>query len=194
MKSYLFLFIFLPFLINAQNNRKTLTYDLIHKGKIVGSLKATQTINGDIEEYTVNTEITKKVLHVKQCTYDLNLKYKGGELESSDYKLYVNDKLDKSTKIEKKGATLEAYKNNKKKKLKKDHVNYSSALLYFKEPTGVKETFSETKLKSRSIAPHKSKPHTYVLDKNSGEYYYENGVLQRMVYDDIVKVELIRKK
>lgn len=181
-------------MVISPNNEKKIIFDLKHKGTIVGTLEATRQTNGDTEKFTINTEITKKVLHIKHCEYDLVINYENGELQSSDYKLYVNNKLDKSTTINKIGDRLSGSKNNKSKKIKEKSINFSSALLYFKEPIGVSETFSEPKLKSRSLRPHESKAHTYVLGKNSGEYYYENGELQRMVYDDMVTIELVRRE
>jgi hypothetical protein len=166
---------------------------MIHKDKVIGSLIATQKTNGTSEVYRVKTEITKRILHVKHCTYDLIIHYKNGKLKSSDYKLYVNEKLDRKTKIEHRDGQFKAMKNDKPKKIRKEEIDFSSALLYFKEPEGVTETFSETNLKSRPLAPHKSKGHTYILDKNVGEYFYENGELKRMVYDELVRIELVRK-
>ncbi len=193
MKIYMFLLLWLSFISLSQGQERTLAYDLMHKNKVIGSLIATRQTNGSSEIYVVKTEITKKILHVKHCTYDLIIHYEDGKLKSSDYKLYVNEKLDKKTMLVQKGGQLIAMKNDKPKKMRKKEIDFSSALLYFKEPAGITETFSEPNLKSRHLAPHKSKAHTYVLDKNVGEYYYENGELQRMVYDELVKIELIKK-
>lgn len=182
----------MPSTAYSQGGDKTLTYDMIHKGDVIGTLVATKTNNGGLEEYVIKTDIRKKILHVKHCTYDLELTYSNGELQSSNYELYINEKLDKSIQVLNDGGDLSGTKNGRKKKVKANTIGYSSGLLYFKEPVGVTKTFSETKMKFRSLAPHGSKQNTYLLDKNKGEYYYENGELQRMLYDDAVKIELVR--
>jgi len=193
MKTYFILALFLPFLVGSPSQKKTITYDLKHKDTIIGALTATQIINGDQETYIVKTDISKRVLHIKQCHYDLEVNYKNGQMQSSDYELFINNKLDKSTTIKKNGSGYSAKKNGRAQNINQSNIGFSSAMLYFKEPKGVSNTFSEPNLKSRPLKPHGSKAHTYVLDKKAGEYQYKDGVLEHMTFDELVTIEMVRR-
>ena len=186
-------FLLLPLNIFAQSQPNQIMFDLIHKGKVIGTLNAHRYIQNGENLYTVHTTITQKVLHIKECLYDLKVRYNNGQLISSDYKLHINGKLDRSATTVQKDNVLYGTKNGNKEVALKHPISFSSALFYFLEPQGVRNMFSESKLISRKLKRHPQKQHVYVLDKNKGEYYYENGQLQKIIYDELVKIELIRR-
>lgn len=177
----------------SQSKSEPVTFNIIYKQNVVGTLLASSYIEKGINVYVINTNITEKIMHVKHCTYDLIVKYKNDKFYSSDYKLYINNKLDKSSSLYIEGNELKGKKNGKPKNIKVNSIPFSSALLYFKEPVGEFKTYSEPKLKPRTLKPHANKQHTYVLDGNSGDYYYENGELQKMTMDDLIFVEMVRQ-
>ena len=184
----------IPICGNAQGVGEPIIFNLVYKGDVIGTLTAKKIEEQGKQIYKVSTDVRKKVLHIKTCLYTVDATYANGLLTDSDFKFYINDELDKQAQVEQNGDELYgSKKGKKKKKIKTQVVPYSSAKFYFEEPAGITEIFSESKLKNRDLAPHKSKAHTYVLEKNKGEYIYENGELQKIVYEEGVKVELIRQ-
>ena len=183
----------IPFYLVAQGIGEPIVFNLIHKGDVIGTLTAEKIEEKGKQIYKVSTDVRKKVLHIKTCLYTVDATYANGFLTHSDFKFFINDKLDKYAVIEENEGQLYGSKQGKKKKKINKPVPYSTAKFYFEEPSGVSKIFSETKLKERDIAPHATKAHTYVLEKNKGEYIYENGELQKIIYEEGVKVELVRQ-
>lgn len=189
----LFVLIVSPTFVISQKEEPPIVFNIIYKENVVGTLKASTYEEGEFTVYVVKTNVTKKILHIKHCVYDLIVKYKNDKLYSSDYTLYINEIIDKTATLKTEGGQLRGVKNGRAQNKPFETIAFSSALFYFKEPKGITGTFSEPKLKPRSLMKHKTKKNTYVLDKNKGEYYYENGQLQKMTVDDLVYVEMIRQ-
>ena len=179
----------------SQENTKPAVFNIMLEDEMVGTLEAWRDQEGEFTVYRLHSNITKEVLHVKHFVYDLIVKYKDNTLWHSDYRLYINEKLEKSAVLNRIGDKLVAVKNGKPKKKKKsiDPIPFSSVLLYFKEPKGIRNTYSEAKLSLRTLGLHPNNRNAYVLDKNKGDYYYENGLLQRVSVRDLAHVELIRQ-
>lgn len=188
------LILLLPFLALSQSEEGTAVFDIIYKGDDIGDLLATKKVNGESITYKVETDIVKKILHVKKCHYDVTVEYINGKLHESDYELYINDKLDKWVKIQDTGSMVVGSKNGRKTKELGPEFEYSSALFFFNEPKGVISTLSESKMKSRGVGPHESEPNVYVLDKNKGSYHYEEGKLIKVVVKDVVDMEMVRRQ
>lgn len=191
---FLSMLLCLPIALMGQSGSEPIYYDIIHKGQDVGDLIATKIDNGESVVYRIETDIKKKVLHVKKCHYDLTVEYLNGQLHESDYELYINDKLDRWVKIQDTGGKLVGSKNGKNNKELGMEVQYSSALFFFNEPKGINNTLSESKMKSRGVGPHASDPNVYVLDKNKGSYHYEDGKLMKVLVKDVINLEMVRRE
>lgn len=188
-----FCLLVLPMGFLAQTEADPAIFDIIHKDKKVGTVHAWTSNEDGATIYNLKTEITKKVAHVKHCLYTVKATFINDTFTSSNYELYINEKLDNKVEVFKDGQKLKGSKKGKKAKVIDPVPSYISALFFFKEPTGVGSTYSESKLKSRKLKPHKKKEHTYILGNNSGEYQYLDGKLMRMIMKDVVTVEMVRR-
>lgn len=189
----LFVLFVLPLGVVSQKQMAPIVYSIMYKKNEIGTLKALTYEEGGLLVYEVKTTITKKIFYIKHFVYDLIVKYKDNMLFSSDYKLYINEKLKKTATLNTKGKDLIALINGKTSQEQVEPIAFSSALLYFKEPKGITRTYSESKLKPRILDRHPEKENTYILDKNLGEYYYQHGQLQKMTLDNVVYVEMVRQ-
>ncbi|PQB05381.1 hypothetical protein [Aureitalea marina] len=131
---------------------------------------------------------------IKKCHYDLQVEYIDGVLHESDYELYLNDKLDKWVKVQDTGGKMVGSKNGKNSVDLGDEITYSSSLFFFKEPKGVKSTFSESNMKTPSVSEESDSPGVYLLDKSKGSYHYDNGKLMKVVVKDVINLEMVRRQ
>ena len=180
--------------VMGQSPIEPAVFDLIYKGKDIGDLTATMEDTGESIIYRIQTDINKKVLHVKKCHYDLMAEYVDGKLHESDYELYINDKLDKWVKVQDTGGKMVGSKNGKNSIDLGDEIKYSSSLFFFKEPIGINATFSESNMKTRTVSEDSGQAGVYLLDNNKGSYHYENGQLMKVVMKDVINLEMVRRQ
>lgn len=188
------LFLLISYMVMGQSPIKPVVYDIIYKGSDIGDLLATKEEKDGSVIYRIETDINKRILHVKKCHYDLMAEYVDGKLHESDYELYINDKLDKWVKVQDTGGKMVGSKNGKNSVDLGQSITYSSSMFFFVEPKGVSSTFSESNMKTRSVAPDPKTPGRYLLDKNKGSYEYQNGQLMKVTMDDVVKMEMVRRQ
>lgn len=117
-------------------------YDVILMGKKIGNMEVVKS-NGDFgERYIVQSESSAKVLFVKQDSkVSFDVLYKSGSLVNS---LYVSEKKDDNiiTKVNKHNNIYKVLFNDKSHQVQ-EQIQFSSVMLYFKEPVGIQKIFVE---------------------------------------------------
>ncbi|MCO5248299.1 MAG: hypothetical protein M9887_05040 [Chitinophagales bacterium] len=118
------------------------TFDVILLNKKIGEMSLQKIINNEGERYLIKSESEAKVLFIKESArVSFDVLFKLGSMVKS---LYTSDKNKENivTTVEKKGSNYNISYNGNNHSLD-NNISFSSVMLYFKEPKGVKEVFVE---------------------------------------------------
>ncbi|WP_298535355.1 DUF6134 family protein [uncultured Algibacter sp.] len=170
-------------------------FNVIHKGKLLGTLDATKTIIGNKISYQSHTNIEYQLLVAITIVYKYNVTYEKGILKEANAHITVRGK-DK-TKV-RTIWTDEGYKFYSEDELEKElkmTIKHSIIQLVLEEPTGVSKIYAEEHGDFHTIK--KIGEHAYLKTAPNGresKYYYENGVLQKSDVDaGIIKFSIVRR-
>ncbi len=193
---HMILFLF-PSILMAQSKFDTVSFEILRNDKAIGQLSATRTENGDKVAYEVGGSIDKGLLLINTIKYELYVEYRYNKLYKSDLKIFVNNRLYKDVEIISNGNTyITTTKGGRKKELK-EPITFSSVQLLFRAPEGVTKTFTEAKLKYRTIFPDSKDRNTYGIGESAkriGYYYrYKQGRLVSIHINDIIDFHLVQK-
>ena len=114
----------------------------------------------------------------------MKCKYVNGKLVESSVMTYKNDDLHSSTK----GSIVEGVFKSIEDGDESSHkgaISYSGAMLYFNEPRGINNVFSEIHATEKPIKKV-NEGHYMISDPETGhtnQYFYLNGVLQKAMID-----------
>lgn len=167
-----------------QANAQTRKYEVVLSGNKIGELTATKTVKGAFTTYKLESKSEAKVLFSTKKNYVLmDVTYKDGILVSSYCKNEINDEVDNYASINWDGSKYNIT-NEKKKFTHPTEVKYSVISLYFSEPKGMKQLFTE---RIGEVYP--------LTDLGSGRYEYKipNGDKNVYVYKNGELVETERK-
>lgn len=174
---------FLFFLITYSVNAQTLDYNIItSENKKLGILNVTKVQDNNSLQIKIKSDVEIDEFIKIDIKYELNCTYKNNQLFSSTFLFNQNGKVHSASKITKTGNYYLVNKGSKNIKYC-SKIDYSGALLYFKEPKNIAFVFSESNI---IVKPIKSIGlHTYqITNPTNGQknkYYYKNGVLQKAV-------------
>ncbi|MDB5256514.1 MAG: hypothetical protein JWM14_1209 [Chitinophagaceae bacterium] len=153
-----------------------LRYDIFVGDNKIGEVVASKNAKGTSTTYSVQTNLSFKVLETYDVNYQLSSSYKNNYLIESALKNIVNGKLEDDVHIKWDGLQYTGQANKKTIRLK-ERIKHSIAKLYFHEPLGVERIFSE---KYTGFEKLKAEPaNEYVLhlgDGNKSHYKYSNGI------------------
>ncbi|MFC2112052.1 DUF6134 family protein [Bacteroidota bacterium] len=153
-----------------------LVFEATIGSKMIGELKAVRQLQNDSVVYIVTSEINAQIGFQLVQDYRLKAVYRDGLLERSELFNVVNDKVRANTKIHWDGERYIATRM-KKTLISTLPVNYSVAHLFFQEPEGIEEIFSENYaeyLECKSENSELSKKYYIRIPDGSKVYYYYN--------------------
>lgn len=171
-------------------------FDVMLFGSKIGEMKVTKKAEKDgIEKYTVSSNSSAKILWItRHVTSELNVTYKDGKLQSSNFKEIENGKMKRWTNIEcnSKECEIDSYKG---KKTLKEVPSYSLANVYFKDGKGLSKIFYEAEGDfSPIIQANKNIVEYKTSDGIHNYYYFENGQIKSMEYHlSIANVKMVRR-
>jgi len=158
------------------NELQYLKYDIFVADNKIGEVLASKNTKGILTTYSVQTNLSFKVLETYDVNYQLSSSYKNNYLIESALKNIVNGKLEDDVHIKWDGVQYTGQANKKAVRVK-ERIKHSIAKLYFHEPVGIERIFSE---KYTDFEKLKSAPaNEYVLhlgDGNKSHYKYSNGI------------------
>ena len=165
--------------ITFSGHSQTLQYDIFSNETHIGDLKVVKASSKDIVQIEVTSEVHVKLFIEINLTYKLNCTYKNNKLWYSSVTTFVNGKVHSTSKTEKVGNYYTIVKNGHSSKFM-DDIDFSGALLYFEEPKGIKQIFSEFDNIYKPINSIGSHEYQIVNPKNDylSEYQYQNGILK----------------
>ncbi len=198
MKKALYLFLALSISIlsttNAQN--ETLSFDVIHSGKPLGTLDAKRVIDGDKTTYSSHTDIEYHMMMTIKIIYDYNVTYENDELSIATVHITVHGHEKTDVKTEKEGSKYSYYSDNEKEKDIDGAIKFSIEKLFFEEPIGITKVYAEEHGEYHVLK--KIAEHTYLKTAPSGHkntYYYKDGVLQKSEVDaGVIEFSIVLKK
>lgn len=177
----LILLISLLFVTCLFAQQKNMRYLIISKADTVGQMTILQRISGNDISYTVASTVTTKMLMTIKVNVREEANYHNKKLMASSSQRIINDKPQA-------GKQTKAYQNfylitddAKQDTLRETEINFDFSMLYFYEPTGIKNVYSnyyQTKLPIQH-----QEAHSYVINLPEGGanvYHYTNGICSRV--------------
>lgn len=171
-KTYLLLAFVLPLFVNAQS----FSYQIKAMGVKAGTLEVSKKSVNGTDQYVLESHSSVdyllgkiKVDHVTRCTY------KDGVLQNSYVRNDKNDKVEYYSSISYDGTTYNIT-NEKGKKTMSEPVVFAICHIFFSEPVGKTEVFSDRF--GEYVPLRKKGDHAYEITFPDGDkfvYYYENG-------------------
>ncbi|CAM4302106.1 DUF6134 family protein [Zobellia nedashkovskayae] len=161
----------------------TLHYDIVMKDKIIGSLDTHQKTKGNVTTYQSFTSIKTRLLTTIEVDYKYDVTFSKAMLKKAKVSIVVNSREHAETSTLWKNTQYQIIKNKKESTLQ-DSIQYTTVLMYFKEPKNIKKCYSEqdgTMNTIVSLGNHKYKK----INANGKEnmYFYENGILHEADID-----------
>lgn len=172
--------LFLLFSIGLEAQTYVRNFEATVHSSDVGYTTAKKTVTGDVVQYDIKSVVSIEVLFTISIVYNAQASYKGGVLISSSASVHVNGHLQRSVVTEKVGDYYKIVSDEHETKLYKD-IPYSTAKMYFNEPTGVTSVYSESEGIMKTMvktSDGKYKVKDAQNDENSTTYGYssEQGV------------------
>lgn len=157
-------------------------YDIFKGDKSIGTVQAEKiTLSDGSQRYLLESEVAFSFLGRHTLRYTFNTHYQKGLLTFAEAKNLLNQKLRDSSRVQWDGHRYLINTDGSQSVLENTPISYSVSSMYYLEPDGVSQAFSERFAQFcpiRKLAPGK-----YELTMPDGRkniYYYEKGVCQRV--------------
>lgn len=182
----LLLSIFLSFSSPEDSSVKEGSVELVYEAfigsKSIGELSVSRSRQADSVIYLVTSDINAQVgIRIVQ-DYRLESVYRNGILTRSKLYNVVNDKVRADTRIFREGDRYIALKEDSTV-LERAPVDYSIVRLFFSEPEGLKQVFSENFAEDLECKPEESdwlpKYCLHLPDRTRIFYYYDAGICEQ---------------
>lgn len=191
MKYVIILLLYFPLVGFSQ----TFNYTVSANNASIGNLTVTKVQSENSTEIEVVCDIKIKLFISIDLKYRLNSTYKNNELVFSSVTVYVNGKIHSTSTAEKNGEYYTLTKDGHSSRYL-HKITYSGALLYFIEPKGLTNIFSEFSNSNKSIKSIKNNEYQIVNPKNGhlSIYKYKNGILENTIIHHTLLTFSLTKK
>lgn len=183
-------------LIATLSNSQTFDYTITSNNNYIGDLKVTKTVlNKNTFQIEAVSEVKVKIFIKINLKYNLNCTYKNNELLFSSVTTYVNGKIHSTSKTEKMGDYYTITKNGHSSKYL-NKITFSGALLYYREPKGLLNIYSEFDNLEKPIKNTGINNYQIINPKDGhlSEYTYKNGILMSTTNHHILLTFKLTKK
>lgn len=182
-------------LFTKKTNAQTYTYETRALGIHAGDMQITRKVNGNLEYYTINSKNSVNyVLGKIDVDHKTSVTYKDGVLQESFLRTDKNGEVDQFCSVSFDGHIYKIQTEKEKLSYSKP-ITASVVTLYFKEPIGLTEIFSE--VFGKMVPLTEVKPHKYSIklpDGKKNTYTYENGIVVEVEVPSPVGTAHIRLK
>lgn len=173
--------LFFLFTINSQAQEKTVNYNVLRNGTVIGQMQFSQKTNNNDVFLKISSEVKTRLIFGIDIKTEEGSHFKNGKLISSYVKRHVNgkEKANKTTQLIDSGYKTLA--ENKKGQIKQNYIDYNLMLLYSKEPVGENQVYSDSF--QQFLVIKKTNTHSYRIvlpDGNYNDYHFLNGVCQKV--------------
>ena len=187
--------LFISFNSSAQNTQESIIFNIIHKNKVIGSLKAEKIVKDSCTNYKSITHINTRIIKKIQVIHEYEVTFKNQQLTKAKVNISVNNKQQAKTVTAWKQNTYQVFKNEKYQKSISQSITYATIQLYFEEPKNVSNCYSEQNGDNNSIIDMGNHVYKKINTKNNeNQYYYENGQLTKATIDGgLINFEIVRQ-
>ena len=128
---------------HTDNTRTDLYFDVVLKNKVVGSLMTSQKTVGSKTLYHSTTNIQTRLIVDVEVDYNYSVTFIKDQLDEANVEITINDKPHSKTHTLRNKDEYQITKDNGNLIVLDDAIDYSTILLYFKEPIQVQQCYSE---------------------------------------------------
>ena len=172
----------LPLLLGASSNGlQPLHYDIVFNDNPIGRLAVTATATGTGVRYRADGLVVVHLLGEKSMKTLIISTYRDNTLTESSFLDKLNGKTKHDSRVIREGTGYRIQVNEDLSRLANRRISYSTSSLYYQEPVGMKEVFSERHGQFCRLSPLGN--HTYELvqpDGRKNRYRYVDGVCQEV--------------
>ncbi|MBD0776842.1 hypothetical protein HPE56_03465 [Maribacter sp. ANRC-HE7] len=174
----------------------SLLFDIIMNDKVIGSLEATRTTDGSQTIYKSLTSIKTKIIKDVEVDYEYNVIFEKSILKKANVDILINQKPHVKTRTGLKDKNYYVIKNGKPKTVLHQAIDYTTVLLFFREPTGINECFSEQGGSLNAIVALGNHSYKKInAKKQENIYYYKNGSLEKADIDGgLIHLSIVARK
>lgn len=167
--------------INSQAQEKTVNYNVLRNGTVIGQMQFYQKTNNDEVFLKISSEVKTRLIFGIDVKTEEGSYFKNGKLMSSYVKRHVNgkEKANKTTQLI--DSSYKTFAENKKGQIKQQYIDYNLMLLYSKEPIGENQVYSDSFQQFLTIKKTNNHSYRIVLpDGNYNDYHFANGICQKV--------------
>lgn len=166
---------------------QTYAYDIIVKGNKAGTLTASRIHSGEKVTYELKSETTLHLVVATTITFHLNCIFENNTLIESINKTYKNGELHSSTEARWSDGHYIIVTTGDTTTFPSP-ITHSSTELYFSEPSGINEVFSESAGIMNKLEKTEEALYTMINDQNNhiSHYQYQNGALMKVEVEHAV--------
>ena len=175
-----FLFVSIGFISDTRisNTFSYLRYDVEMQGKVIGWMTSSKTISPDNTEikFIIQSKVNVAVFSKFEVDYSLESTFKNNFLQFSRLVNVINRDTENYTRVHWDGIRYNTWDRNDNKYINAQKIIFSIGCIYFKEPVGLSNLFSEKYL---TFCPIIKEGDYYVAsfpDGNKTVYKYQNGI------------------
>lgn len=187
---------FLIFISSSHPSSNEVQYfDIVHRDKIIGELKATKQQENDRITYKNFTNIKTHIIKDITVAYEYEVVFQSNGLLNANATILVDKKIHKQTITEWTGEAYRIQQNKKREKFLHDTISYSAIMLLFNEPVGKESVFSEETGDLHPLRPLGKQAYQKTNTKGKeNRYYYSEGKLDSAQVDaGVIQFELKRR-
>jgi hypothetical protein len=174
-----FIFCFIFFASANTGYSQTLLYDIYKGDDRIGEIVVEKVIQGSKVHYEANSEASFRLIFMNDLTTNTAADFINNELSYSMSKITLNDKTREHTITKKEGHFYNYYKHKEENYKKKESpFRISTVTLYYSEPAGVKQVFSENYQQLCDLKVIGTNAYELTLPGGKiNQYFYKNGRL-----------------
>lgn len=172
---------FFLFAITSAAQEKTVNYNVLRNGDIIGQMQFYQKTNNNDVFLKISSEVKTRLIFDIDIKTEEGSHFKNGKLISSYVKRHVNgkEKANKTTQLV--DSSYKTLAENKKGQIKQQYIDYNLMLLYSKEPADENQVYSDSFQQFLVIKKIKNHSYRIVLpDGNYNDYHFLNGICQKV--------------
>ena len=164
--------------VKSHSQNKTLTYQIVRNGNMVGTLRFSETSTGDMDHLKMESDVKTRFVFTFTAHSNEEAVYHNGVLLHSSIYRKLNG-TEKANKQHQAGNQQYIIHAGERTEITKNYpITYNMLSLYSKEPENISQVYSDNF--QRFLAIQKTDQHRYKItlpDGNYNYYYYKNGVL-----------------
>jgi hypothetical protein len=157
------------------------TYTVSRNGNNIGQMKLSRKISGEDVHLTIKSEVkTRFIMNINVNTID-QAQFNDGTLLYSTVLRTVNGNEKDAKKTRLINNKYEIQSGSGSVKPFKGHITYNMMMLYFKEPVGITQVYSDSFQQFISI--NRIGEHIYRLnlpDGNYNDYHFQKGICSKV--------------